>query len=1203
MRRLWLHFSFVLFLIAVSVMSILPPEDKLRRGKDLAGGVSLVYQVELKPDDPDNTITRMIDLLKKRVDPKGVLDITMVRQGSSRIEVTMPLPGDKVKSFKVDFEKALAGISAGALTVEQFERFVKLPTADGVRAAEIAKIASGDAERQKLLAEAADAFDGIAARADDFKRRLPELRAGAEAALAALNNAKQAGVAGDALKPQEDAQRAAQDALDAAARSVAEAEKVYASARDKALGTAIPAADVRRALQLSDKDRNIKSEATGQQVKLDSPRKQAIVRLEKDHPAAAAQLKTVLASWDVYEKNRSTLDDPQDLKRLLRGAGVLEFRIASSGVNPDETRLRAELRAGGPKSVKSSEFAWFKINKLESWFDTAEELTAITADPAGYFKARRGLVADVYDGEIYLLLYTTPTASLVAGVGDWKVSGARPTSDELGRPAIAFNMDESGAQRMRQLTGDNKQRPMAVLLDDEVYTAPTIQSEIGKSGQITGNFGIEEVNYVVRVLEAGSLAAKLAPEPVSENVIAPDLGQDNLQRGLYAGVIAFAAVAAFMICYYFTGGGIAVIALVVNLLMILAAMSLNSAKFSLPGIAGVILTFGMAVDANVLIFERMREERLRGNDLKTSVRLAYSKALSAIVDGNLTNLIVCVVLGFTGTPEIKGFAITMAIGTVTTLICQLYITRLIFVLLIDKLHIKKLSMLTLTFPALNRILHPNINWMRYRIPFVIFSITLTGLCILAIFSRGKELLDNEFRGGTKVTIQLAKDKASGKPILRTRAEMQEKLKSTVEKLAATADLASLKQMEPTVVMLNPEGDVSNRFVIKTTMTDTKAVNAAVSEAFRQDMDQTVAIKFDRAGEAKGAELTVLPITVKGTLLENFENSTFAALPGMTLDVSDYVGGGAVMLTDLSVGSDKPTLANLEGRISALSTDPAFAASVVRRHRVVVMEGDEGHVTAAAVLFIDPQIKFDSNTQAWNSDVRIAEWNFVNAAFGRENTLAGLESFSPSIAASFTAQAIVATLLSTVLIIIYVWVRFASLRFSVAAITATLHDCVVAVGFVAMSGYLVRTYPGLADGLGIRDFKVDLNLVAAVLAILGYSLNDTIVILDRVRETKGKSPYATEEIINRSINETLSRTFITSGTTVIATVVLYIFGGEGVREFAFVFLVGVVTGTYSSVAIACPIVWTRKANSMASGGSGRAAESIGTIPGTKGALPA
>jgi len=1206
MRRLWLHFTFVLVLIALSVINILPPEDKLRRGKDLAGGVSLVYQVELKPDDPDNTVPRMIELLKRRVDPKGVLDVTMVRQGASRIEVTMPLPGDKVKAFKADFEKVLAEIASGALTPDQFERLMKAPAEGGKRAAEIVRVAGGDETRKGLLTAAAEAFDAIAVRAAEFRGRQGELRAAVDAAQGALNNARQTGVTGDALKPLEDAYKAAQDAFDGAARAVAESEKTYTAAKEKALGTAIPAAEVRRALQLSDKDRKIKSDATGQQVTLESPRKQAIARLKKDHPGAAAGLEKVIEAWGVYEKNRSTLDDPSDLKRLLRGAGVLEFRIAATGTTPDEARMRAELRQGGPKSVKSPELGWFKLNKLEGWYESAEQLQMLGSDPVSYFKGRYGYAADVYDGEIYLLLYTTPGASLVAGSGDWKVAGARPSNDELGRPSIAFYMDAPGALRMRQLTNDNRGRPMAVLLDDEVYTAPTIQSEIGSNGQITGNFSVEEVNYVVRVLDAGSLAARLSPEPVSENTIAPDLGKDNLDRGLYAGVVAFCGVAAFMMMYYFIGGGISMIALLLNLLMILAAMSLNAAKFSLPGIAGVILTFGMAVDANVLVFERMREELLRGNDLRTSIRLAYSKALSAIIDGNMAQLIVCIVLGFTGTPEIKGFAITMSIGAVTTLICQLYVTRLVYIILVDKLGFRTLSMLPLAFPALNRVLHPNINWMKFRIPLLAFSITVTGLCILAVLSRGTDLFDNEFRGGTKVTVQLKKD-AAGKPIMRTRAEMADKLKATIDQLidpkapGHDPELGVLRQMDPTIIMLNPQNEVTSRFIVKTTLTDTRAVNKAVTAAFKSDLDIQEAVTFTGVGEVRAAETAVLPITVKGSLRENFDTADFASLPGAVADVSDYVGGGAVILRNVASGSGKPSLANLESRLAALSTDAAFTSAINRRHRVVVLDGDEQQVSTAAVLFLDPQVKFDVNPEAWRADIRAGEWTFINTAFARENTLAGVESFSPSIAASFAAQAIVATLLSAVLIIIYVWVRFSSFRYSLAAIVATLHDCVVAVGFIAMAGYFVRFNPGLAEALGIRDFRIDLNVVAAVLTILGYSLNDTIVIMDRIRETKGKLPYASTEIINKSINETLSRTFITSGLTIIATGVLYVIGGEALRAFSFCFLVGVITGTYSSVAVACPIVWTSKGNPP----TGTRGAGIGTIPGTPpaNALPA
>jgi len=1184
MRNLWFHFAFVLCLIGISIWSILPTEDKLRRGKDLAGGVSLVYQVELKPDDPDNTVPRMIDLLKRRVDPSGVLDITMVRQGGNRIEVTMPLPGEKVKALRAEFEAALAKISSGALTAEQFERLMKVGSA---RAAEIKTIAGDDAARLELLEKAGQAHDMIAVRTEDFRRRQPELRSAVDAATAALNNMRQTGAAGEALAPLEQGQRDAQGALDGLAKQAAETEIAYTKAREAALATAIPATEVRRALQLGAKDRSIRSEATGEQIRQDSPRKQATARLVKNHPAASTELDEVVATWNNYEKNRSTLDDPSDLKRLLRGAGVLEIRIASNSMVPDEDRLRAELRQNGPRAVRSNEFAWFKINKLESWYDSAEELKELTDNPAAYFRSKRSNVAEVYDGEIYVLLYTVGNATMLAGTGEWKVAGARFSQDGVGRPAIAFTMNDSGALRLRELTANNKGRPMAVLLDDEIYTIATIQEEIGKQGQITGTFSNEEVNYVVRVLEAGSLAAKLSPEPISENTIGPELGQDNLDRGLYAGVVSFLAVAAFMICYYFTGGGIAIIALMINLLMILAAMSLNSAKFSLPGIAGVILTFGMAVDANVLIYERMREELMRGNDLRTAVRLAYSKALSAILDGNNTILIVCIVLTFTGTPEIKGFAITMTIGTITTMICQLYIARLMNSFVVDKLKWKKMSMLPLAIPALNRILHPNINWLRYTTFYVIFSVGLTLLSIAIIYSRGADLLDNEFRGGTKVTIALKTDPATGKPLTRTRAEIQQRLEQTIDELVAKdAELVGLQQMNPGVIMLNPQDDRSSRFIIKTTMTDTQTVTKAVTTAFADDLDMQESVAFAGSDEKRTAEGRVLPITVKGSLRENFETTAFAALAGMEADASDYVGGGALFMTDINAGQRRPTKAMLENRLSALANDPEFASAVARRHRIIVLDGDDTSVTAAAVLFIDPQIKFESNAEGWKNDVRGGEWKFVTTAMSRETTLAGMESFSPSIAATFAAQAIVATLLSAVLIIIYVWIRFSSFRYSLAAMAATLHDCIVAVGAIAASSYALQLFPGFAEAIGLRDFKIDLNVVAAVLTILGYSLNDTIVIMDRIRETKGKSPFASIAIVNQSINETVSRTLITSGLTIAATLVLYIFGGEAVRAFAFCFLVGVLTGTYSSVAVAGPIVAAGRGARNASGTNGR-----------------
>src|SRR5256885_1424023 len=212
-------------------------------------------------------------------------------------------------------------------------------------------------------------------------------------------------------------------------------------------------------------------------------------------------------------------------------------------------------------------------------------------------------------------------------------------ASQRGTPEISLEVNQRGGQLLGELAGRDVRDQMAVLLDDQVYTAPNLLSKISKSGQITGTFTDAEIRYIVRVLGAGSLQAKLSPEPISEMRLAPELGADNLRAGLRAGVISLIAISGFMIVYYFGSGVIAVVALLCNALLILGIMALANAAFTMPGIAGVILTFGMAVDANVLIYERMREEIQRGADARTAVRLGYDKAMASIVDGNVANLL------------------------------------------------------------------------------------------------------------------------------------------------------------------------------------------------------------------------------------------------------------------------------------------------------------------------------------------------------------------------------------------------------------------------------------------------------------------------------------------------------------------------------------------------------------------------------------
>ncbi len=206
-----------------------------------------------------------------------------------------------------------------------------------------------------------------------------------------------------------------------------------------------------------------------------------------------------------------------------------------------------------------------------------------------------------------------------------------------------------------------------------------------------------------------------------------------------------------------------------------------------------------------------------------------------------------------------------------------------------------------------------------------------------------------------------------------------------------------------------------------------------------------------------------------------------------------------------------------------------------------------------------------------------EWDLVIASLANSSDQLSVQSFSPAIAENFRATAVAAVVLSLMLILIYIWVRFGSVRYSAAAIAALTHDVLVVIGLIAFAEiiYEHESFRSFANALMIEPFKIDLNLIAALLTLIGYSLNDTIVIMDRIRENRGKLPYASKAVINRSINETISRTLVTSGTTLLAIFLLYTYGGPGVHAFSYALLVGVLVGTYSSIAVASPLVWSRK----------------------------
>ncbi|MDF1809732.1 MAG: protein translocase subunit SecD [Phycisphaerales bacterium] len=1140
MRHYVRNMTIAIAMLILAFVASNPPAEKIGLGKDLRGGASLIYSVEISSTETaGEVIPQVIDVLKKRIDPNGLFEISIVRQGQDRIEITMPLPSDHVKELKAAFVEELSKLSITSIDPDDFERMMRLPADE--REAELKRVGAASDSVYQILLKSAAAYD----LSKQLRSQL------------------------DIMSLNTDID---ETTLDALVGQVAQAELDYELARDETLATAISPESIKRALEQSKVEKTLKD--GDDYIVIPSPRERSLDRIREQYPEIGDQLETVIAAYDLYSENRNSLDDTADLKRLVQAAGVLSFRITAdpSGrgntgfTHPEETRLRELFKEKGPKQAGTRDARWFKINKPDSWYSSVSAYESMIANPAQYFYSYggTGYVVEEYNNDYYMLAWDSRGLRMTQEEGRWKVARAYQSADQLGRPAIGFQMNQSGALRMGALTGDNVGAHMAVLLDDEVFTAPTLNARITNQGIIEGEFTMDEINYVIRVLGAGSLQAKLSPEPLSENIIAPELGQDNLVQGVNAGKLALIIVSVFMVVYYFGYGLVAVLCLTANALLILGALALSRASLTLPGIAGIILTFGMAVDANVLIYERIREELNGGLDLRQAVKIGYAKALSSIVDGNVTNLIVCLVLANVGTQEIRGFAITLGIGVVCTMISALFINHLIMSTLVDRLKIRKMAMLPMAVKPIERMLKPKINWISLRWITGFISLGLVSLGISMVVFEGANMLDTEFRGGTQVTLTFKdSDTDDGTKMTMERAGVIER----VQALGEDTTLAPLRNAEVTPVNPQSDGVTSDTFIIKTTATNRNDIGTAITRTFQDYLDVPPPLEFEYSLAQKSADAPVYPV------LEDRLGDVIAR-PDFRNDVSAFSGGVAVYLQNMS---PTQSLEQLKNRLAITRQKDDFTDVVGRKTALIITEGNEDAVISFALLALDPGLDFFANPDAWRSEVAQREWDLIRASLADSSDQLSVQSFSPAIAENFRATAFAAVLLSLLLILIYIWVRFGSVRYSLAAIVALTHDVLVVIGLIALSEiiYDIPSMNGITQALMIEPFKIDLNLVAALLTIIGYSLNDTIVIMDRIRENRGKLSYASKEVINRSINETVSRTLITSGTTILAVFLLYVYGGQGVHAFSFALLVGVMIGTYSSVAIASPMVWARK----------------------------
>jgi SecD/SecF fusion protein len=1196
-----LIWKFVIILALAALASLTIWQNGLKPGIDLAGGVSLLYQIDttgLDDQDKRDLGQNMVTILRKRIDPDGTANIVWRVHGNDRIEVQMPqAPPDTAEKRRVYREK-LDAIAAFNLD----ERQVRQALLEEDRRVEVfQELAKESTRRMEVLGELGEAYDSLVAARVRESEAVQSFR-GLKDQLAELEIV----VRDDLVKrwnqidePNQIVELGRLKADDAEKQAVVR-QYVAARAELSAVRNALtgPMGLVEMEKQAWEALRGENIEIIKLEKILDSSkagvRGEYLKELRNRFEERRSALDEVIKAHAERAKVAGQLDDAEDLIGALQGSGVLEFRIlpkVGENVFSDaEIQFYVDrLDQFGPNPQKSGDdrYAWYEIKDADD-FNLQETYT------------------QEFAGTLYVLASRQPERCMehAKGLNAWKLTSAFVGQDSYGLPAVHFALNEIGGKRFRKLTYDNQQQPLCILLDNVAYSAPNINEPIpGGRGIISGSFTLDEVRLLVDTLNAGSLPARLSDQPISVKNIGPTIGKSNLDAGLTAGKWGLIVVVISVICYYLAPGVLASIALMLNMLLILGVMSFSENTFTLPGIAGLILTIGMAVDANVLIFERLREEQERGNSLRMAIRNGYDRALSTIMDANITTFIVAMILWLVASEEVKGFAIVLMIGIVCSIFCALYVTRAVF----DALTSVRILKNKVKMSHLVR--NPNLSWMSGRPVFWVVS----GILVLSgwflFFDRDDDKYSIEFIGGSSVVVEL-NDKAMG----MTREEVQ-------DAVSLAGESAGIDNF-----IVQSVGEKGNQFEIVTTATNRLEVDLQTTgNVTAQEIQEWVAEKANELGDHRLEAAQVVPgdqpnsfklettqvyvarvkrvfdavfegkgityrepqvvntvtdavrTALRGKLSaqENLEPDNFKTEPITHALISgrdyldEYLGG---LLITCDFGSDKSdTLERLKQRFDQTRGLSDF--DDYGNNKMILFA--PGNILAERLTQLEILVQSDSlvydpdDSDAWDAFAQ-NEVERSTAILKRTTSLQRVTQIDASIGSESLGKALWATILSLLAIIIYIWIRFGTVRFGVAAVIALLHDVSIALGMVAASAWFSQTAIGRA--LLIDEFKIDLPMIAAFLTVIGYSLNDTIVVFDRIRENRGKQTTLTRETINLSINQTVPRTILTSITTLIVLVVMYIWGGPGLRGFNYVLIIGVLIGTYSSIAVAAPILF-------------------------------
>ena len=663
---------------------------------------------------------------------------------------------------------------------------------------------------------------------------------------------------------------------------------------------------------------------------------------------------------------------------------------------PESAPLSSMLNLAGEDLTVSGR----DLQRVKNLLNTPEAQELIPADVEFIFSSKP---AGAEGNEFYFLYLVGKKPEMTGHMIQDAFVSIGQVVEYMGQPIVNFSTTDEGVRLFSRITGSHIGERMAIVLDESVYSAPVIQSKISEGrGIITGSGTQEEAKDLAIVLRAGALPAEV--EIIEDRTVGPSLGRDSIEQGKTAAIYSMVLIAIFMILYYRATGLIADFALLLNMLFIMAVLAGFHATLTLPGIAGIILTIGMAVDANVLIFERIREELRSGKTIRAAIDSGYGHALSAIIDANVTTFLVGIVLYQFGTGPVRGFALTLCIGIISSLFTAFFVTRTIFDLIT-----RKSEQSTLSIGPVALFTNLNIRFLSLRNIGFGASAAVLLIGVVSILGINGIRPGIDFAGGTLLELHF-------EPAVQ------------VEDIRGQLDRV-------------PVGDAE--------------IDLSKSEIKQFGSENDILIRVTESGE--GTE-------VADGIMEVLESG--------------------------------------------------FAAS-------------------------------------------IAEMEWIRRQ----------EKVGPKIGSELSSAAVRAVLVALALIMLYMAWRFHRFLYGIAAVVALFHDVLITLGL-----------------LSLFDIEITLAVVAALLAIVGYSLNDTIVVFDRIREnlhTARRQGF--DGTVNQSINECLSRTLITSATTLLAVLVLMIFGGEVNRDFTITLMIGVVVGTYSSIFVASPVLYLGQQRAAAKGG--------------------